>query len=59
MTKVLILGANGQLARHTTRCLLTHKGEPFRGHGVSLNGLSDLIVKLALTPGWNCGKGSA
>ena len=30
---------------------LTHKGEPFRGHDVSLNGLSDLIVKLALTPG--------
>ena len=30
---------------------LTRKGEPFRGHDVSLNGLSDLIVKLALTPG--------
>jgi len=70
MTKILILGANGQLARHATRCLLqhddmhltlylptfrdyrlTHKGEPFRGHDVSLNGLSNLIVKLALTPG--------
>ena len=30
---------------------LTRKGEPFRGHEVSLNSLSDLIVKLALTPG--------
>jgi uncharacterized protein YbjT (DUF2867 family) len=30
---------------------LTHKGEPFIGHDVSLNSLSDLIVKLALTPG--------
>jgi uncharacterized protein YbjT (DUF2867 family) len=29
---------------------LTQKGEPFRGHGVSLNSLSDLIVKLALSP---------
>ena len=29
----------------------TQKGEPFRGHDVSLNSLSDLIVKLALTPG--------
>jgi Predicted nucleoside-diphosphate-sugar epimerases len=30
---------------------LTRKGEPFRGHEVSLNSLSDLLVKLALTPG--------
>ncbi len=30
---------------------LTPKGEPFRGHDVSLNSLSDLIVKLATTPG--------
>lgn len=30
---------------------LTQKGEPFKGHDVSLNSLSDLIVKLALTPG--------
>ena len=30
---------------------ITQKGEPFRGHDVSLNSLSDLIVKLALTPG--------
>jgi len=30
---------------------LTQKGESFRGHDVSLNSLSDLIVKLALTPG--------
>jgi len=30
---------------------MTQKGEPFKGHDVSLNSLSDLIVKLALTPG--------
>jgi uncharacterized protein YbjT (DUF2867 family) len=30
---------------------LTQKGEPFKGHDVSLNGLSDLIVNLATTPG--------
>jgi len=30
---------------------LTQKGEPFKGHNVSLNSLSDLIVKLATTPG--------
>ncbi len=30
---------------------LTQNGEPFKGHDVSLNSLSDLIVKLALTPG--------
>lgn len=30
---------------------LTQKGEPFRGHDVSLDSLSTLIVKLALTPG--------
>ena len=29
---------------------LTHRDEAFRGHDVSLNSLSDLIVKLALTP---------
>lgn len=29
---------------------LTQKGEPFRGHDVSMNSLSDLIVKLALSP---------
>lgn len=29
---------------------LTQKGEPFRGHDVSLNSLSDLIVKVATTP---------
>lgn len=29
---------------------LTQKGEPFRGHDVSLNSLADLIVKLALSP---------
>ena len=30
---------------------ITRKGQPFKGHDVSLNSLSDLIVKLALTPG--------
>jgi uncharacterized protein YbjT (DUF2867 family) len=30
---------------------LTQKGQPFKGHDVSLNSLSDLIVKLSLTPG--------
>ena len=30
---------------------ITLKGEPFKGHDVSLNSLSDLIVKLALSPG--------
>ena len=30
---------------------VTQKGEPFKGHDVSLNSLSDLIVKLALTAG--------
>jgi uncharacterized protein YbjT (DUF2867 family) len=30
---------------------VTQKGEPFKGHDVSLNSLSDLIVKLALSPG--------
>jgi uncharacterized protein YbjT (DUF2867 family) len=29
---------------------ITQKGEPFRGHDVSLNGLSELIVKLAQNP---------
>jgi uncharacterized protein YbjT (DUF2867 family) len=30
---------------------LTQKGQPFKGRDVSLDSLSDLIVKLALTPG--------
>jgi len=30
---------------------LTQKGEAFKGHDVSLNSLSDLIVKLATVPG--------
>jgi len=30
---------------------ITQKREPFRGHDVSLNSVSDLIVKLAVTPG--------
>ncbi|ENN85136.1 hypothetical protein RHSP_56513 [Rhizobium freirei PRF 81] len=59
MTNVLILDANGQLARNTTgaflrdpdiRYRITQKGEPFKGHDVSLNSLSDLIVKLAADP---------
>jgi uncharacterized protein YbjT (DUF2867 family) len=29
---------------------LTQKGEPFKGHDVSINSLSDLIVKLAISP---------
>jgi hypothetical protein len=29
---------------------ITQKGEPFKGHDVSLNSLSDLIVNLALSP---------
>ena len=29
---------------------ITQKGEPFRGHDVSLNSLSDLITKLVATP---------
>ena len=30
---------------------LTQKGEQFKGHDVSLNSLSDLVVRLALTSG--------
>ena len=33
------------------RYSITQKGEPFRGHDVSLDSLSSLIVKLATTPG--------
>ena len=33
------------------RYRLTQKGEPFRGHDISLDGLADLIVRLATTPG--------
>jgi uncharacterized protein YbjT (DUF2867 family) len=29
---------------------ITQKGQPFKGHDVSLNSVSDLIVKLALSP---------
>lgn len=35
---------------------LTRKGEPFRGHDVSLASLSDLITTLALTPGLEVGQ---
>jgi len=30
---------------------ITRKGEPFKGHDVSLNSVSDFIVKLVTTPG--------
>ena len=30
---------------------VTQKGQPFKGHDVSLDSVSDLIVKLATTPG--------
>jgi uncharacterized protein YbjT (DUF2867 family) len=30
---------------------ITQKGEPFKGHDVSMNSVSDLIVKLATNPG--------
>ena len=30
---------------------ITQKGQPFEGHDISLYSLSDLIVKLAITPG--------
>jgi hypothetical protein len=30
---------------------VTQKGEPFKGHDISLDGLSDLIVNLCTTPG--------
>ena len=30
---------------------ITQKGEPFKGHEISLNSLSDLITRLATTPG--------
>ncbi len=36
---------------NAVKCQITQKGEPFQGHDVSLNALSDLIVKLSLTPG--------
>src|SRR5271166_556954 len=32
------------------RYQITQKGEEFRGHDISMNSLSDLIVKLAITP---------
>jgi hypothetical protein len=32
-------------------CEITQKGEPFKGHDVSLNSLPDLIAKLSLSPG--------
>jgi uncharacterized protein YbjT (DUF2867 family) len=35
---------------------LTQRDEPFQGHDVSLNSLSDLIVKLALNPDWQVRK---
>jgi hypothetical protein len=55
VTNVLILGANGQLARNTTRVFLRDTDATLtlylrRASEVSLNSLSDLIVKLAVTP---------
>lgn len=41
---------------HEVRYEVTQKGEPFRGHDVSLDSLSDLIVKLATTPGMDSRK---
>lgn len=35
---------------HEIKYQLTQKGKPFNGHDVSLDSLSDLIVKLALSP---------
>jgi uncharacterized protein YbjT (DUF2867 family) len=37
--------------RPAAGCVITQKGEAFRGHDVSLDSLSELIAKLALTPG--------
>ena len=48
MTRVLILGANGRLARNTTGVFLR---DTDARHEVSLNSLSDLIVKLSTTAG--------
>jgi uncharacterized protein YbjT (DUF2867 family) len=36
---------------------ITQKGEPFQGHDISLNSLSELIVKLSLTPGMESRRG--
>jgi uncharacterized protein YbjT (DUF2867 family) len=36
------------------RYSITQKGEPFRGHDISLDSFADLIVKLATTPGMEC-----
>jgi uncharacterized protein YbjT (DUF2867 family) len=36
---------------HARGCHITQKGEPFRGHDVSLDALSGLIVELCTTPG--------
>jgi uncharacterized protein YbjT (DUF2867 family) len=35
---------------------LTQKGEPFKGHDVTLNSLSDLIARLATKPGLHVGQ---
>jgi len=36
---------------HEINYQITQKGEPFKGHDVSLDSLSDLITKLVTTPG--------
>lgn len=40
----------------TENYLLTRKGQPFIGHAVSLNSLSSLITRLAITPGMEIGQ---
>jgi hypothetical protein len=67
VTRGLILGAHGQLESsdldytvlrpgwftqdEEISYRLMQKGEPFKGHDVSLKSLSDLIVKLTTAPG--------
>ena len=59
MTKVLILGANGQLRpvwftrEKGVGYRSTQKGQFLIGHDVSLDGFFDLIAKLAADPGLN------
>lgn len=59
MSRVIVLGANGTVARHATTFLLrgaatayrlTQKGEPFQGHDVALDALASLITHLVVAP---------
>jgi uncharacterized protein YbjT (DUF2867 family) len=64
MPRVLILGANGSIAREATTVLrpawftsadevdyeTTQKGEPFKGGVVSRKSVAALVVKLATSP---------